>query len=225
MIGEGVVTEKGEREGFWKEYYDNGTLRAEGKYIKDVKEGPWKYYHPNGMTDQEGSYRQGKPEGEWRWYYTGGQTLREESYYNGLADGMMTEYDEAGNIITKGEYLEGNEEGEWYYRLGDNETEGSYAQGMRNGLWKYWDLPSETGKQKVLRFEGRFIEDNPHGKHTYYWDNGNRKDEGEYVMGRREGEWIFYNYDGTPFIIVSYKNGLEVRYDGIQITDSKTDGE
>jgi uncharacterized protein len=223
MIGEGVVTEKGERDGSWKEYYDNGTLRAEGKYMKDVKEGPWKYYHPNGMTDQEGSYRQGKPEGEWRWYYPGGQTLREESYYNGLADGMMTEYDEAGNIITKGEFLEGNEEGEWYYRVGDNETEGSYAQGMRNGLWKYYDIPDDIGKQKVLRFEGRFIEDNPHGKHTWYYDNGNRKDEGEYVMGRREGEWIFYNYDGTPFIIVSYKNGVEYRYDGIQVTDSRDD--
>jgi hypothetical protein len=44
-------------------------------------------------------------------------------------------------------------------------------------------------------------------------------------MGRKEGEWIIYNYDGTPFIIVSYKNGIEYRYDGIQIMESKTEGE
>jgi antitoxin component YwqK of YwqJK toxin-antitoxin module len=81
------------------------------------------------------------------------------------------------------------------------------------------------GKQRVLRFEGRFIEDNPHGKHTWYWDNGSRKEEGEYVMGRKEGEWIYYSYDGLPFIIVSYKNGIEYRYDGIQITEAGTDGE
>jgi uncharacterized protein len=225
MIGEGVVTEKGERDGFWKEYYDDGRLRAEGKYIKDVKEGPWKYYHPNGITEQEGTYLKGKPEGEWRWYYADGQTLREENYYNGLQDGLSTEFDESGNVITKGEYIEGNEDGEWFYRIGDNETDGSYSEGMRNGLWKYYDIPPGMGGQKVLRFEGRFIEDNPHGKHTYYWDNGNKKEEGEYVMGRKEGEWIYYNYDGTPFIIVSYKNGTEYRYDGIQISDAKTEGE
>lgn len=225
MIGEGIVTEKGERDGFWKEYYHDGRLRAEGKYSQDVKEGRWKFYHPNGITDQEGLYVKGKPEGEWLWYYPGGQLLREESYYNGLPDGIMTEYDEAGNVITKGEFIEGKEEGKWYYRIGDNETEGTYAEGMRNGLWTYYDLPGQMGKQKVLRFEGRFIEDNPHGKHTYYWDNGNRKDEGEYIMGRKEGDWISFNYDGTPFIMVTYKNGTEQRYDGIQITDARSDGE
>lgn len=225
MIGEGIVTEKGERDGYWKEYYDDGKLRAEGKYSKDVKDGIWKYYHTGGTTEQFGLYSKGRPEGEWQWYYPGGQILREETYYNGLPDGLMTEYDEAGNIITKGEYVEGKEEGTWFYRVGDNETEGIYAEGMRNGEWKYYDLPAGMGKQKVLRFEGRYIEDNPHGKHTYYWDNGTKKDEGEYVMGRKEGEWVSYNYDGTIFLIVSYKNGIETRYDGIQITEAKADME
>lgn len=219
MIGEGVVTEKGERDGSWKEYYDDGKLRAQGKYNKDVREGDWKFYHENGATEQEGTYVKGKPEGDWRWYYPGGEMLREETYYNGLLDGLMTEYDEAGGVITKGEYIEGKEEGNWYFRLGDSETEGTYADGMRNGLWKIYDL--QMGQKKVLRFEGRFIEDNPHGKHTYYWDNENKKEEGEYTMGRKEGDWVYYNYDGTPFIVVSYKDGIETRYDGIQITDSK----
>jgi uncharacterized protein len=221
MIGEGIVTEKGERDGFWKEYYDDGKIRAEGKYNKDVREGAWKFYHENGATEQEGVYVNGKPEGDWRWYYMGGEVLREETYYNGLLDGIMTEYDEAGSVITKGEYIEGKEEGVWYFRLGDSETEGNYADGMRNGLWKVYDLQKGMGQQNILRFEGRFIEDNPHGKHTWYWDNGNKKEEGDYSMGRKEGEWIYYNYDGTPFVVVFYKNGIEYRYDGIQITDTK----
>ena len=36
-----------------------------------------------------------------------------------------------------------------------------------------------------------------------------------------KGDWIYYSYDGLPFIIVSYKNGSEYRYDGIQISDGK----
>ncbi len=222
LIGEGIVTEKGERDGFWKEYYNDGRLKAEGKYNKDVREGNWVFYHENGMKEQEGMYREGKPEGDWTWYYASGEVLRTESYYNGLSDGIMTEYDQDGKVITKGEYIEGKEEGPWYYRVGDSEAEGSYAGGLRNGMWKYFDLAAGYGKQKTLRFEGRFIEDNPHGKHTYYWDNGNKKDEGEYSMGLKTGEWIHYNYDGTPFITVTYENGIEQRYDGIRIADGQS---
>jgi len=221
MIGEGIVTEKGERDGYWKEYYNDGKLRAEGKYNKDAREGAWKFYYESGATEQEGMYVNSKPEGDWRWYYPEGETMREESYYNGLLDGLMTEYDEAGNVITKGQYIEGKEDGAWYYHLPGSETEGTYSEGMRNGLWKVYDLPDKPGDEKVLRFEGKFLEDNPQGKHTYYWDNGNKKEEGEYAMGRKEGEWVYYNYDGTPFIVVSYKGGVEERYDGFQIIDIK----
>jgi hypothetical protein len=37
--------------------------------------------------------------------------------------------------------------------------------------------------------------------------------------------WVIYSYDGLPFIIVSYENGIEYRYDGIQIAESTPDGE
>ena len=219
MIGEGIVTEKGERDGFWKEYYDSGKLRAEGRYSKDIREGDWRFYHENGELEQQGAYRAGSPEGDWFWYHDNGQLLREEYYFNGLQDGRMTEYDKEGEIITKGEYIEGKRIGEWYFKVGNTETVGVYSDDMRNGLWRTWDLPSSMGRDKVLRFEGKFIEDNPHGEHTWYWDNGNRKDQGEYVMGRKEGNWVYYNYDGTPFLVVTYENGFERQYDGIKIDD------
>jgi hypothetical protein len=44
-------------------------------------------------------------------------------------------------------------------------------------------------------------------------------------MGRKEGDWIYFSYDGLPFIIVSYKNGIEERYDGIQIAGASSDNE
>jgi hypothetical protein len=42
-------------------------------------------------------------------------------------------------------------------------------------------------------------------------------------MGRKEGEWVYYSSDGLPFIIVTYKNGIETRYDGIQVTESASE--
>jgi antitoxin component YwqK of YwqJK toxin-antitoxin module len=203
----------------WKEYFDSGKLRGEGRYNKDAREGPWKFYHENGQLEQQGTYRNGKPDGEWLWYYASGELLREEAYFDGLQDGVMTEYDESGNIITKGQYIEGRENGEWYYKVALSEVIGTYSDGMRNGHWRSWDLPANPGRPKTLRFEGKFVEDNPHGVHTYYWENGNRKEEGEYVMGRKEGNWVIYNPDGSPYLIISYENGFERKYDGIKIED------
>lgn len=219
MIGEGIVTEKGERDGFWKEYYDSGKLRGEGRYKKDIRDGEWKYYHENGKLEQLGAYREGKPEGEWSWYHDNGSLLREEYYFKGLQDGLMTENDKEGNVVTKGQYIEGKRNGEWYFKVGFSEVIGTYSDDMRNGLWQYWDLPANPGKSRTLRFEGRFVEDNPHGEHTYYWDNGNRRDQGEYVMGRKEGNWTSYNYDGTAYLVVSHENGFERRFDGIKIDE------
>ena len=224
VIGEGVVTEKGERDGIWKEYFDDGKLKAEGRYNKDVRTGTWKFYHESGSVEQQGSYnKDGKPEGEWQWFYDNGELLRTENYYLGKLDGKMTEYDRDGNIITEGPYIEGREDGAWFYIMGKNKVEGMYADGMRNGIWKYFDLPDAMGEKPVLRFEGGFIEDNPHGKHVYYWENGKIKDEGEYVMGLKNGDWTYYNLDGTPFLVVTYKSGVEQKYDGIRITPEPTE--
>ena len=217
VIGEGIVTEKGEKNGFWKEFYENGELRAEGEYNSDVKTGEWKYYHQNGKLEQIGSFTEdGALEGQWKWYYDSGITWREENYYEGKLDGMYVEYDDLGNIITKGEFIEGREEGFWFYELGDHREEGNYTEGLRSGEWKYYYNDGS------IQFEGRFIEGNPHGRHVYYWANGKKKDEGNYIMGIKHGEWTSYNMDGTPFLVITYQNGIEKKYDGLKIIPEYT---
>jgi antitoxin component YwqK of YwqJK toxin-antitoxin module len=217
VIGEGIVTENGEKDGFWKEFYENGQLRAEGNYNKDRKTGEWKFYHRNGKIEQTGAYESdGSLEGPWTWYYESGITWREENYYEGKLDGMYVEYDELGNIITKGEFIEGREDGFWFYELGDHREEGNYTDGLRSGDWIYYYNDGS------IQFEGRFIEGNPHGRHVYYWPDGKKKDEGNYIMGIRHGEWTSYNLDGTPFLVITYQNGIEKKYDGIKIVPEYT---
>jgi len=217
VIGEGIVTEMGVKDGFWKEYYVNGQLKAEGDYKNDRRVGEWKYFHRNGKLEQIGAYLDdGTLDGPWKWYYESGITWREEVYYEGKIDGMYVEYDDLGNIITKGEFIEGLEEGFWFYELGDHREEGNFTEGLRSGEWKYYYNDGST------QFEGRFIEGNPHSRHIYYWSNGKKKDEGNYVMGIKHGEWTSYNLDGTPFLVTTYQNGIEKKYDGIKIEPEYT---
>ena len=212
MVGEGIIDEEGIKDGPWKEFYDDGTLRSAGTYDKGNRIGDWKFYYENGKIESQGKYnKKGNPDGTWRWYYDDGTLRREESYIAGLEEGEYTEFDEKGKLIVKGTYVEGLEEGEWMYDFGDYKEQGSYKSGARNGKWKSW-YPDGT-----LRFEGQYLDDNYNGKQTWYWPDGKRKDEGNYLNGSREGDWTTYNEDGTPFLIITYKNDVEKKYDGVVI--------
>jgi len=211
LIGEGIFTDAGLKEGNWKEYYPDGKLKSIGNYISDKKNGNWKYYYPSGQLEQMGVYNNSLTDSIWNWYYPDGKLLRKEIFLNGLADGMMTEYDQTGNIITQGDYIEGKEEGFWFYIVGDSREEGDYAEGMRNGKWKSYYGSSH------LSFEGKFVDDLPNGEHIWYWDNGKVKKQGKYTMGRKNGDWKKYDYNGQVFIIISYQVGKEIKYDGVKI--------
>lgn len=219
VAGEGLVLEDGSRNGRWKEYYPDGSLKAEGEYENGIKTGPWKYFHANGKLEQAGTYnKEGKPEGRWQWYFDSGQLLREENYYRGKKEGLFEEYNEFGTLVEQGEYYEGREDGPWFELVGDFYQRGNYRDGQRTGLWVSYQLQKgEPGTDSLTIFTGSFLEDLPEGKHTYYWDNGKVRDEGVYVAGKKEGNWIKYNYDGTLFMITTYSNGIETRYDGVKI--------
>ncbi len=215
IVGEGIFTNAGRRQGNWKEYYDDGNLKAQGNYVDDLKDGFWKYYYKNGSLEEKGKYILGDPDSTWLWYYSDGKLLRDENFYNGLPDGLYTEYDKTGSIITQGDFLEGKKEGNWIYKVGDSKDEGIYSEGYRNGLWKSYYSDG------TLRFEGKYIDDNPNGEHTWYWGNGKIKQQGKFVMGRKNGDWKKFDKDGIPLIIISYSGGKEVKYDGISITEDK----
>jgi antitoxin component YwqK of YwqJK toxin-antitoxin module len=219
IIGEGIIKEDGNRDGRWKDFYPEGPLKAEGDYDNGKQIGEWKFYHLNGKIEQTGKFnKQGKPDGKWRWYFDSGKLLKEENYRGGLKDGLSTEYDETGKVVEEGEFVNGNEDGPWIEQIGDCFIRGTYRDGLKNGMWYNLYLNTDGVKiDSLCFFKGNFIEDNPDGKHTYYWENGKVKDEGYYVMGKKEGEWYKYNFDGTLFMITTYKQGVEMRYDGIKI--------
>ncbi|HLG01978.1 MAG TPA: toxin-antitoxin system YwqK family antitoxin [Bacteroidia bacterium] len=221
LVGEGIFDLKGLQQGHWKEYYETGDLKGEGDYKDGVRIGLWKFYYSGGKTDQEGKYDQrGRPIGTWKWYHENGQMLREESYTEGLRNGTMTEYDENGTIITQGEYEDGLKTGHWFFQIDDYREEGDYVSGERSGVWKH--TYTETGKE---RFEGNFLNGIPDGKHTWWYDNGRVWQEGKYVYGRKEGDWRYYGEDGMLILTITYKDDVEVKFDGVKVKfeDSRKD--
>ncbi len=211
MIGEGIFTDAGQREGFWKEFYLDGSLKAAGLFTKDLKTGLWKYYYPDGILEETGKYVDGDPDSVWMWYYPDDKLLRTENFYEGQEDGSYKEYDSHGKVITRGGYVEGKKEGKWVYLVGDVKQQIQYADGQRNGWSRYYYSDG------TLFYEGKFIDDLPNGEHKWNWPNGKVKESGSYSMGSKNGEWKKFDKEGNLIISITYLHGKEVKVDGVKV--------
>ena len=212
VLFEGIVDENGLKQGMWKEYYETGELKAEGRYKDNLKVALWNYYYIQGTMEQTGSYVRGLPDGLWIWTYQNGQTWREEEYESGFEEGSSIEYSDSGTVITKGNYVEGFKEGEWFFEMNDHRELGSYFEGERNGRWKYYYL-----KNEALSFEGNFENGLRTGMHVWYYPDGRVKERGPYSGGQKNGIWQYYDEVGEEIISIEYDNGEEIKYNGEQI--------
>ena len=52
--------------GDYRDYYDNGHLKSEGKYKSGLMHGNWKFYRRDGSLMRAGRLEQGEPVGEWQ---------------------------------------------------------------------------------------------------------------------------------------------------------------
>lgn len=211
IVGQGIVDEQGMRQGPWKEFYETGEKAGEGHYLNNLRQGEWKFYFKGGSVEQIGKYDQkGRPEGKWKWYFESGNLRKEDNFKNGVFNGNHVELSDSGKVIIKGEYLDGEEEGEWFYEVGDEKEIGSYVAGKREGTWKHYT-------DDVLNFEGSYIEGNPNGDFVYFGENEKIKEKGKYIMGKKEGDWNIYDSEGIKIITIRYEDGIEISYDGNKI--------
>lgn len=209
-ISEGLVDNDNLKQGIWREYYTTGELKSEGEYEDNVKVKTWNYYFVNAKVEQKGNYIKGKPNGTWRWYFETGNLLREEMFLRGKEDGFLFELNEKGDTIVFGEYIDGEREGKWMFKDGDMSLIGNFKSGKLDSTWNHFYA---DGK---ISFTGNFIEGLPEGKHKAYFPNGQMKWEGRYVSGKRNGDWRSFNEDGTDFLTITYKEGIEEKYDGVK---------
>jgi antitoxin component YwqK of YwqJK toxin-antitoxin module len=218
LLSSGIIDREGNKKGDWRDYYRDGNIRDEGRYVNNLREGKWIFYFQEGSVEQVGFYKNGLENGEWIRYYKDGNVYIQENYFNGKEDGIYSEYDEAGNIITQGGYIEGEKESEWILHVNDFDAKGSYITGLRDGKWKYF---YDDG---TLLFEGNYIQGNPDGTHKYYYPNGQLKEEQNYANGIPSKNWKRFDEEGNLIVTITYVDGKEYRINGVRIDlpDSNT---
>ncbi len=131
-------------------YYDEATTKKmfEGNVVDGKPDGIWRSYYKSGNIENAVSYKDGQPDGVAYFYYdVAANTLRAEvNYEEGKIVGTYKEYYDNGARKAQILYDEGEKNGdaEFYYRTGDIKIEGKFKDDQKHGKWVYYD---QNGKK------------------------------------------------------------------------------
>jgi antitoxin component YwqK of YwqJK toxin-antitoxin module len=193
----------GKREGYFKTYSENGSLKTIDKYINDVlqvnapelaKLEVKTDYYPDGKIKSTGPYKNGQPFGAHRMYDENGAVIKAQVY-------------DSGRVVAEGVLDEGNlQQGNWkeYHENGQISAEGSYVNGVKVGPWKYYYSNGSKLEDGKYDQKGK-----PIGHWVWYYDDGKTLRESNFHAGMQDGDFVEYDETGAVITKGTYLDGLK----------------
>ena len=173
----------GKPDGYWKSFYRNGNLKAEGNREMYLLEGPWIFYNEDGEKTVEISYEQGQKNGLQKTFREG-VVVKEENYVNEKLQGFTSLYFMSGALMEEIPFVDGKEKGEGY---------GYEEDGRITTLYTY-KAGVLTRKQRINRYDEAGLQQ---GIWMNYHKNRQVSEEGPYVNGLKHGYWKYYQPNGN----------------------------
>ena len=147
-----------------------------------------------------------------------GDLLFEGEYLNGKRNGKGEEYNSEGRIIFEGEYLNGKRNGngkEYTYEsndydefISDEEYSNGEGDNEKEEKEEIEDIPFlYYHDNRILIFDGQYLNGERHGKGKEYYDNGILKFEGEYLNGDKVTGKL-YDENSNLYCNLTLANGL-----------------
>lgn len=124
------------KEGIWKVYYKNGTLKSEITYKENQPIGNIKTYYENGNPQEEGFWEKNRWLGEYKLYYDNGQ-LKYHWFFDqkGKRTGTQQYFHPNGKLQIEGKWIEGKETGKIteFYETGQIAKVSDFKNGILDG--------------------------------------------------------------------------------------------
>lgn len=120
-----------------KIFYEDGTVKAKGKYVNKQKDSVWTYFDDKGILSSTEFYVKGSKEGISRVYFPDGKIAEETIYKNGKKNGPHKQFYPDGTQKVAAT----NKAGEYaglvsiMYPSGKLWQSGRYVNGLREGKW------------------------------------------------------------------------------------------
>jgi len=191
------VNAKGEKEGVWIKYFDNGKIKYEGQFHMDRPTGTFTYYFKKGDVKATSVFSDDGVISRTTTYYEGGKLMAEGKYVNQQKDSVWNYYlnEESNPLVSSETYRNGVLNGEsitYYPDSGKPAEILILVDGKKNGkLLKYFP-------DGQLMTESYYKDGMPDGNFTHYHPDGKVQIQGRYYNGRQAGEWKYFDENGKP---------------------------
>lgn len=233
-MAQNVTDAKGQKQGAWKKFDENGKIKYEGQFKDNVPVGTFKHYHPNGklkavlvyynkgeatrstlynldgVREAQGNYVKQQKDSIWLFYDGSGEkVVAQESYSNFKKEGVFITYTNDAKPLEITHYKQGKKDGRWevYYPNGKPKLITKYKQGELDSAYAAY---FEDGTKKI---EGQFSKASREGNWFYYLANGKMQKQEIYKDGKLSkvvywnGTFTNYYTDEVPKETFSYENG------------------
>lgn len=197
------LNDKGQKTGYWLALDDDGNKKYEGNFMNGHPVDSLKRYYPDGtlkaimvydksgitvnaeLFDEEGrirakgNYLNKRKDGKWSFYGSKNNLMIEIEYKDDLLNGHGIRYFANGDIMERTNWINGIFHGiqQVYLEGGIKSSEFFYKMGKLNGLY--------------------FI----------YYPDGKKAMTGEYLLNKKEGDWIYYLRNGNIDYTLNYNKG------------------
>jgi uncharacterized protein len=221
----------GTQNGPFTAYYPNGKVKVEGFYKNGELHNSRITYRQNGQISQKTKYNEGDAvlnesfdinnhkDYEIDYINKNGKititnnktTTSEFSIVNGNFNGKYTSKENTGTPIVDMEFKNGvrHNSYKYYSPYGTIQYERNYYNGKLHGIDKIYDL---VGNLRLID-EFTFGENN--GKTVRFFKSGKKMYEYTSFDGSNEGDYIYYNQEGTPILKVVYENNMAIQYSNL----------
>ena len=194
--------------GLWSVVDADGKAVFSVELDRDVPQGKTSIYYPNGTKRREIDFKQGVVHGEWLEFDASGNPTRKDHYIDGRREAEASTKFDSGEKSSEGTYLYAKEivkvDLNWWTGGMKLAVTGTEGKTIKQGKWEYWY--EDGGK----RCEAEYVDDKPIGRHTWWYRNGQKESEGEFVDGLAQGTWMYWHDNGQKAAQGDYFNGNKV---------------
>lgn len=192
--------EEASQTGVEQQFYSDGPLRYEQLFSDDAETGGYRYYYGNGQLSEEGFKKDGELHGIRRNYRVNGSLSSVYSYLDGELHGWGETYDPDGKLIKRVKYEFG-----WYAAIELYNEKGERYQRFDIGPGRVKVL--ETFPDGSKSMEHNFMNGVDDGPFKRWYPNGKLSIEGNYVNGKEHGTWKYWYTNGKVSKEVTFDLG------------------
>ncbi len=232
---------EGNKQGVWKEFFDDGKVKWEGKYAGGKLDGVVKEYNQKGGLKQLEKFDMGiaDEKSEDIQFFELTKQIRPDGsmlvggFTDGKKQGVFRAYDSLGNLMMTYSYKNdiktaegmidslGNKIGEWlyFYETGELMVKGMFVNGIREKEWLFYY------KDGTLQQKGNYSAGKPQGLWKWWYPNKQLLREETFRKGKEDGEVIEYDSLGNVITHGEFVDGMREGKWYYNVNDHTEEGE